>query len=102
MSQLRQNMACNDIEGLHATLSEMRAKFDKEYYKVNTVSLLGEAVENASYRLVECFLQGHVPLNSQHVITATANSSYQMLETFLGYGWDINAPINTDIPTALA
>lgn len=90
------------MEGIHSTLSQLRDSLDNETFQAKTVPLLRGAVEENSSQLVEYFLENPVDLDSQLVLKATMNVSYQTLGVFLSHGWDINASIDSNTPAALA
>ncbi|KAJ5741110.1 hypothetical protein N7493_000982 [Penicillium malachiteum] len=102
IAQLRANTLSCNIEGIQATLSELRLSLDDETFQAKTIPFLHDAVEKNEVRLVDCFLKNNVSINSQLVVKATTNTAYQILEVFLNYGWNINTPINLYSPSALA
>lgn len=102
MSQLRADISSGNMEGFNATLSKLRGSLDNETFQAKLTPLLREAVETNSFQVVHFFLENHVPMNSQFVLRATMNTSYQTLEVFLNHGWDINTPLDWVTPPALA
>lgn len=66
------------------------------------VPILSEAIEQSLVEVVEALLDCHVPMNSVLFLKATRNTSYQILQAFLNHGWDINTPIDSYTPPALA
>ncbi|KAJ5608653.1 hypothetical protein N7528_009220 [Penicillium herquei] len=102
IAQIRANTSSRNIEGIHATLSQLRLSLDDKTFQAKTIPFLRDAVEKNEARLVDCFLQNNVSINSQLVVTATTNTSYQILEVFLNHGWNINTPIHFYSPSALA
>ncbi|KAJ9485540.1 hypothetical protein VN97_g7822 [Penicillium thymicola] len=102
IAQLRESILSANMEGIHSTLSQLRDSLDNETFQAKTVPLLRGAVEENSSQLVEYFLENPVDLDSQLVLKATMNVSYQTLGVFLSHGWDINASIDSNTPAALA
>jgi hypothetical protein len=102
MAQIRAYFQSNNMEGVHATLYKLHDTVDDEVFQAKTIPLLYEAVEKNSFRLICCFLENHVSLDSQLVVKATTNTLYQALEAFLTHGWDINTPVDWNTPGALA
>lgn len=77
MAQLHADISSENLEGIDSTLSELRGCLDDETFQAKTVPLLRDAVEKDSSQLVECFLDNNVALNSQLILKATVNASYQ-------------------------
>lgn len=102
MAQIRADFSSRNVEGINSTLPELRESLDNATFQAKLTPLLREAVETNSSSLVYCFLENHVQINSQLVVKATMNTSYQTLEAFLNNGWDINAPVDSNTPPALA
>jgi hypothetical protein len=102
IAQVQEDISSGNIERIHSTLSQLRDSLDDETFQAKTVPLLRGAVEENSSQLVECFLENHVALNSQLVLKATINASYQTLGAFLSHGWDINESVDSNTPAALA
>ena len=67
-----------------------------------TVLILRETIENNAVSLVKCLLNNQVPMKAGHFKMATQNTLYRILQAFLDHGWDINRPINSYTPPALA
>lgn len=102
MAQIRADFQSNNMEGVRATLSKLRDSLDDEIFRAKTTPLLYEAVKKSSFDLINYLLENRIPMNSQLVVIATTNTSYQTLEAFLTHGWDINAPISWNTPALLA
>ncbi|KAJ5819839.1 hypothetical protein N7474_005430 [Penicillium riverlandense] len=92
-----------NIEAINAVLSRWReSSIDNETFEVTTGPVLYEAIVNNSFEVVSCLLDNQVPMNSQLFMKATEDTSYQILQEFLNHGWDINTPISSNDPPALA
>jgi hypothetical protein len=103
ITQLREAALSGNIERIRAILSEWRGHFaDNELFVEITVPILSDAIEHNSVKVVEALLDCHVPMNPLLVLKATRNTSYQILQAFFNHGWDINTPIDSYTPPALA
>jgi hypothetical protein len=103
MAQLRAVALSGNIEAINAVLSRWRENpIDDEIFEPKTGPVLYEAIENKLSEVVSCLLDNHVPMNSQLFMKATEDTSYQILQEFLNHGWDINTPISSNDPPALA
>ncbi|RHZ62026.1 ankyrin repeat domain-containing protein [Aspergillus thermomutatus] len=103
MTELQVVALSGNIERLYATLSQLReSSIDDETFEAKTVPVLYKAIEDNSLEVVECLLDNQVPMNPWLFMKATENTSYQILQAFLNHGWDINAPIDSNTPPALA
>ncbi|KAJ5718859.1 uncharacterized protein N7483_009941 [Penicillium malachiteum] len=102
MTRLRANILSSNIEEINATLAELRDNLDDETFQAKTGSLFRDAIEKNEFQLVDCYLRNYASINSQLIVKATRNTSYQILELFLNYGWDINMPIDSYSPPAIA
>jgi hypothetical protein len=103
IAKLREAALSGQIHVIRATLEEWPKDHGaKELFVKNTCLLLSEAVNHNLVSVVECLLDFHVPINAQLFLIATRNTSYRILEAFLHHGWDINTPIDSYTPPALA
>lgn len=77
MARIRAYFQSNDTEGAHRTLSKLRDNLDEGTFRAKTIPLLFEAVEKNSFHLICCFLENHVPMDSQLVVKFTTNTSHK-------------------------
>ena len=101
MKELRDAALSCNLERIGAILTEWQAD-SKDGFTQNPVPILREAIDRDLAEVVECFLNHHVPMNSMLVLEATRNTSYRILQAVLDNGWDINEPISSYEPPALA
>lgn len=65
------------------------------------VAALTAAVENSHVHVASYLLSQGVPGLASLFVTAIEARSYEMLQTFLDHGWDINEPIKMGCPPPL-
>lgn len=63
---------------------------------------LSAAVTNNQVATVAYLLDQGVPMNQELFLYATESKSYQILQVFLEHRWDINTPVDSLRPPALA
>ncbi|KAJ9293833.1 hypothetical protein DTO271G3_7460 [Paecilomyces variotii] len=103
IDQLTAASATGNVGALKTFFSQWQSKLLSDQFPLETLCpLLFTAVRNNQVATVAYFLDQGVPMNQELFLYATESKSYQMLQVFLEHGWDINTPVDSLRPPALA
>lgn len=103
VEQLRASAVADDVNAVQTYFEIWQARSASERLSLdNFTVVLSDAVNNNSAQTVACLLDYGLQTSSGLFLVATQAKSYDILQTFLDHGWNINTPINFLTPPALA
>ncbi|KAJ5249113.1 hypothetical protein N7468_000564 [Penicillium chermesinum] len=103
MVLLREVASVDNIEEFISIFTQVQPSLiDNKTFEAETIPILHEAIRNDSFRVIDYLLDQKVPMRPFLFQEATKNTSYRVLESFLNHGFDINTPIDTNNPPAIA
>ncbi|KAL2408448.1 hypothetical protein ABEF93_003514 [Exophiala dermatitidis] len=91
-----------DLPTVQRIFNELRGSSDREHWLTGPGSSLFLAIRNGHKAVVEYLLRQGVSVDINHIQAAIVNKDKRVLELFLGYGWDINKPMEWAVPPPLA
>jgi hypothetical protein len=102
IERLRDASASGELADAKAVFSQLvPTPIPEEFDMGPYVVALSAAVRNNHVHIASYLLSQGVPLNVELFVNATERKSYEMLQTFLDHGWNINEPIGRATPAPL-